>query len=1342
MWSNGHDRRANDLRSRTRRGKRRSRGTPFLRPTMSARALVLAFLLLVSFSVPFDARARQRSHATPDRDALMEIAARGRVQGGLARARVDAATRNWRIPALVADSLAATIQLMDVRDGRPVYYRVHNRQAIATIRADRLHVDGPFGWNLEGDGERLGLWDASRVLTSHVEFQGRVAQRDAPPILLNHATHVAGTMVASGVFTDARGAAPAAGLDAWDWNDDVTEMALWAAEGGLVSNHSYGQTAGWTFNLRGDGRWAWQGDASVDAEKDWRFGYYDEQAAAWDALAAAAPGYLIVKSAGNEPSDHGPVRGEPYWAFTDQWVLTDRPRSGDGGADGYDTLLDASVAKNVLTVGAVSDIGWDGRTASDIQLMDISGRGPTDDGRIKPDVVASGELVLSSMAWGDNGYGSSSGTSHASPAVAGAAILLQQESRRRTGMPLTAAALKGLIIHTADGMGPAAGPDYAAGWGLVNAEQAVRHMQAFGVIDSLLTGGATHEYSVELDAGDSLQVTLSWTDPAGTVGPRSPNERRSALVNDLDMVVEGPGDIVYRPWKLDPDHPSAPAVRGDNTVDPVEQIAARVTASGTYRIRVRHKGVLQDADRGDGQAYALWSGVASTTETPATASGLLSGRVVTGGVGVANVTVYLSGPRYTQRNSGPDGSFLFADLPEGTYTLRVEGDGHVVPDEQVVSLPATGPIVISLPGAFSVSGLSALTTPDLLQVAESASATWNVSVAAGSVFGLVLTMDRHDGSTAGSARVDLDTTFDPAVTPYIGSSADSWLRASADWLLSPAPDGSWTKRIPLLWTGGATPPGTVIRIPFRIRNVSGSTVLAADTLRIPVSGPDVDAPLVRAHVIRGGEGYAPPGSNVVVQAQVWDGTPVPEVIARLAPVGDLSRTATEARLLDSGDLSVQQDIVYRDGVFTGVARLPDEGDFRVQFLAVDALGNASATWSDFVFSSRPFAHSERLAVWTSSWFASGTGRAWTALADASIPYDAWDEVVRGTPPPGVFDDHDVLLWIPSIERLESEDARSQVDAFLASGRPVVLVLPGKAPSANTSEWLLAHFGAAPSPLSWRAEQQLATLADTFDGWQAVPALPVALGLAPSQPDATVLVETASGEALAVRKNRAVATTIPVATLREDAYRSGFLSRLLVGATGDSTFAPPPLPPAQVRIEAPAGDNLLVSWTPRPFSVYEVELADGAGRLIDSVRTSATKWTVVSANPVPDPESLTVRIRSVSPVGVGEWALFGATATHTEDAVLPAGLDLTIRSLYPHPARSTVTADVIVPAPGLVTTTVYSPLGRRVGPPRVTLAGRGSLMLSLDTSGLASGMYLLEVATETRRVVRPLVVMRP
>lgn len=1308
--------------------------------TMSARALVLAIFLLVSFSVPFDVRARQRAraHAAPDKEALMDIVARGRTQGGLARARVDAAIRNWRIPALVADSAAATIQLMDIRDGRPVYYRVHNRQAIATIRADRLHADGPFGWNLEGDGERLGMWDASRVLTSHIEFQGRVSQRDNPPIRLNHATHVAGTIVASGVFTDARGAAPAAGLDAWDWNDDLTEMALWAAEGGLVSNHSYGQTAGWTFNLRGDGRWVWQGDASVDENEDWRFGHYGEQAAAWDALAAAAPGYLIVKSAGNEPSDHGPVRGEPYWVFTDRWLLTDRPRSGDGDPGGYDTMLDASVAKNVLTVGAVMDIGWDGRTRSDIRLMDLSGRGPTDDGRIKPDVVASGELVMSSMAWGDNGYGTSSGTSHASPAVAGAAILLQQESRRRTGMPLTAAALKGLLIHTADAMGPAAGPDYASGWGLVNAEQAVRHMQSFGVVDSVLSNGATHELAMELEAGDSLHVTLSWTDPAGAVGPRQRDDRQPALVNDLDMVVEGPDDIVYLPWTLDPDHPAEPAGHGDNTVDPIEQVAARVSTSGTYRILLRHKGLLT----GFGQAYALWSGVAGAPEVPVQARGLLSGRVETGGVGVADVTVFLSGPRYTQRNSGPDGAFLFTDLPDGTYSLRVEGDGHVVPDEQVVHVPMAGPVVISLPPAFTLTGWTALSTPALLQAGETVDGTWNTSVNAGAVFGVVLTMDRHAASTAEAARVEMDTTFDPAVAPYIGSSADSWLLASTDWLLNPLPDGSWTKRIPMLWASGDAAPGSVLRIPYRVRHATRSSVLAADTLRIPVSGTDVEAPLVRAHVIRGGEGYAPPGSNVEMLAQVWDGSDVPEIIARLTPVEDLTRTAVETRLLDSGDLSVQQDVVYRDGVFTGVARLPEAGDFRVYLRAEDAAGNASGTWTDFVFSSRPFAHSTRLAIWTSSWFASGTGRAWTALADASIPYDAWDDVVRGSPPPGVFSDHEVLLWIPSIELLESEDARDHVEAFLESGRPVVLVLPGATPSAGTSYWVQDHFGATPAPLTWRAEQTLTTLAEAFDGWQAIPAHPVTLGLAPADANASVLVETASGEALAIRKHRAVATTIPVTTLREDAYRAGFLSRLLVGATGDSTFAPPPMPPAAAWIEAAEGNNLLVSWTPRPFSVYEVELADGTGQVIDSVRTSATRWTVMAPGSVPDPESMTVRIRSISPIGLGEWAHYGAMATQTEESSVPSSADLTIESMYPHPAYSRVTAEIMVPAPGLVTTTLYTPLGRRVGQPRQLVAGRGPLTLTVDTSGLASGMYLLEVATETDRTVRTIVIMRP
>ena len=80
--------------------------------------------------------------------------------------------------------------------------------------------------------------------------------------------------------------------------------------------------------------------------------------------------------------------------------------------------------------------------------------GPTDDGRIKPDLVGTGDAILSSSANGDDAYSTLTGTSVSAPNVAGSLLLLQEFYARQTyGFTMRAATLKGLVLHTANEAG-------------------------------------------------------------------------------------------------------------------------------------------------------------------------------------------------------------------------------------------------------------------------------------------------------------------------------------------------------------------------------------------------------------------------------------------------------------------------------------------------------------------------------------------------------------------------------------------------------------------------------------------------------------------------------------------------------------------------------------------------------------------------------------------------------------------------------------------------------------------------------------------------------------------------
>ena len=102
--------------------------------------------------------------------------------------------------------------------------------------------------------------------------------------------------------------------------------------------------------------------------------------------------------------------------------------------------------KNVITVGAASDITAGYSSPSDVSLASFSGYGPTDDGRIKPDIVGNGVSLTSSLAGDNADYGNYSGTSMSSPNIAGSLALVREHAGDLFGTPLLAATMKALMM--------------------------------------------------------------------------------------------------------------------------------------------------------------------------------------------------------------------------------------------------------------------------------------------------------------------------------------------------------------------------------------------------------------------------------------------------------------------------------------------------------------------------------------------------------------------------------------------------------------------------------------------------------------------------------------------------------------------------------------------------------------------------------------------------------------------------------------------------------------------------------------------------------------------------------
>ncbi len=526
-----------------------------------------------------------------------------------------AARQEARRTPLYRDLLAATdgaqgrlnadpsLRLMGMDErGRPRFYQTHNLNAARTLQVDRLWPGGASGLGLTGANSpgQLALWDGGGVLVGHQEFGGRVAQMDSPSGTNFHATHVAGTLVAAGVNASARGMSPGAWLQAWEWTNDEAEMAGAAAAGLLVSNHSYGFVAGWYRDTAGD--YYWYGDVTVDPDEDPGFGFYGDDAQAWDQIAVAAPHYLMVMSAGNDRDDTGPAAGGvyTYWdPVGGDWAESTVPRAADGADGGFDTLPYRAVCKNALTIGAVGDIPAGYAAPADVAMTAFSGWGPSDDGRIKPDLVANGVGLTSAVNASITSYGSYSGTSMASPNAAGALHLLARSWQEgHGGSAARSATLKAIAIHTADEAGPAEGPDYMFGWGLLNARAAAELIVAatadsLRVLERTLADGARDTLLLWADGAAPLAATLCWTDPAATPPAWSLDPSDPLLRHDLDLRLEpvAGGDPVL-PYVLDPAQPAAPAARGDNVRDNVERLRLAAPAAGAWRVIVSHKGSL------------------------------------------------------------------------------------------------------------------------------------------------------------------------------------------------------------------------------------------------------------------------------------------------------------------------------------------------------------------------------------------------------------------------------------------------------------------------------------------------------------------------------------------------------------------------------------------------------------------------------------------------------------------------------------------------------------------------------------------------------------------------------
>ncbi len=484
---------------------------------------------------------------------------------------------------------------------------------------------------LYGAGQIVGVADSGLdVGTTGAamsdDFEGRIVHAEATCQYFGmrttwhdfngHGTHVAGSVLGNGVNsgsnpaahqydTSFAGVAPEAQLvfQAVDNEPDGGLECIPLNLDGLLFGVAYDKGARIHTN-------SWGGPTGSTPETE--YGGYDESSQAADDSAWNRKDLLILFAAGNSGID----------------------ANSDGFVD-PDSIGSPGTAKNVLTVGATenereSEISeeatWGGYWEDDFPVDPIandhvannrngmaafSSRGPTDDGRIKPEVVAPGTFILSTRShdpnagagWGvyDADYLYMGGTSMATPLTAGGAAVVREWLVKQGGVSNPSAALlKAMLINGAADMSPgqytspqeipAQRPNTVAGWGRVDLLETVAPTgnRSLWYADTTtgLTTGATAEYPLTVAAGETLRVTLAWTDYPG-----SPWVSRQ-LVNDLDLEVIGPGDISYygNNGAYSAGHSCLRNGQWDQCNN-VESVIIPSAAAGSYTVRVHAQNV-------------------------------------------------------------------------------------------------------------------------------------------------------------------------------------------------------------------------------------------------------------------------------------------------------------------------------------------------------------------------------------------------------------------------------------------------------------------------------------------------------------------------------------------------------------------------------------------------------------------------------------------------------------------------------------------------------------------------------------------------------------------------------